>query len=32
MDEKGGRAEQVQRIFSLEYDPRWERPEPRQGP
>jgi hypothetical protein len=33
-DESGGRAERVQRIFSLEYDPSWERPQPRpcQGP
>ncbi len=28
-DESGGRAERVQRIFSLEYDPAWERPVPR---
>ncbi|MDB5309916.1 MAG: hypothetical protein JWO38_4118 [Gemmataceae bacterium] len=25
----GDRAEQVQRIFSLEYDPAWARPQPR---
>lgn len=25
----GGRAERVQRLFSLEYDPSWERPQPR---
>lgn len=24
-----GRAEQVQQIFSLDYDPNWKRPEPR---
>ena len=28
-DESGGRAERVQQIFSLEYDPTWERPQPR---
>jgi hypothetical protein len=28
-DERAGRAEQIQRIFSLEYDPTWERPQPR---
>jgi hypothetical protein len=28
-DERGGRAERVQRLFSLEYDPTWERPQPR---
>ncbi len=28
-DEAAGRAEQVQRIFSLEYDPAWEKPQPR---
>jgi hypothetical protein len=26
-DESGGRAERVQQIFSLEYDPAWERPQ-----
>ncbi|MFO0851223.1 MAG: hypothetical protein U0871_22105 [Gemmataceae bacterium] len=25
----GGRAEAVQRLFSLDYDPAWERPTPR---
>ena len=25
----GGRAERVQQIFSLDYDPTWERPQPR---
>ncbi len=28
-DETEGRAEQIQRIFSLEYDPKWEMPKPR---
>jgi len=28
-DESGGRAERIQRVFSLEYEPAWERPEPR---
>jgi hypothetical protein len=28
-DQSGGRAERVQRIFSLEYQPGWARPEPR---
>jgi hypothetical protein len=28
-DESGGRAERVQKIFSLDYDPAWERPQPR---
>ncbi|MGL4555314.1 MAG: hypothetical protein ACRC33_29455, partial [Gemmataceae bacterium] len=28
-DESGGRAERVQRLFSLEYDAGWEKPEPR---
>jgi hypothetical protein len=28
-DEAEGRAEQIQRIFSLEYDPAWELPKPR---
>jgi hypothetical protein len=28
-DESGGRAERVQKIFSLDYDPTWERPQPR---
>jgi hypothetical protein len=28
-DESGGRAERIQRIFSLDYDPKWERPQPR---
>jgi hypothetical protein len=29
LDESGGRAERIQRIFSLDYDPSWERPKPR---
>jgi hypothetical protein len=28
-DKSGGRAERIQRIFSLDYDPTWERPQPR---
>jgi hypothetical protein len=28
-DESGGRAERIQQIFSLDYDPNWERPKPR---
>jgi hypothetical protein len=28
-DESGGRAERIQQIFSLDYDPKWERPQPR---
>ena len=28
-DPSGGRAERVQQIFSLDYDPSWERPQPR---
>lgn len=28
-DQSGGRAERVQKIFSLEYDPGWEKPRPR---
>jgi hypothetical protein len=27
-DQSGGRAERIQKIFSLEYDPSWERPQP----
>ena len=30
-DESGGRAERVQQIFSLEYEPGWERPQPGQA-
>lgn len=29
LDQSGGRAERVQKIFSLDYDPNWERPKPR---
>jgi hypothetical protein len=28
-DLSGGRAERIQKIFSLDYDPSWERPKPR---
>jgi hypothetical protein len=28
-DHSGGRAERIQKIFSLEYDANWERPKPR---
>ena len=28
-DESGGRAERIQKIFSLDYDPQWKRPTPR---
>jgi hypothetical protein len=28
-DRSGGRAERIQKIFSLDYDPSWERPQPR---
>lgn len=28
-DQSGGRAERIQRIFSLEYDATWEKPKPR---
>jgi hypothetical protein len=28
-DESDGRAERIQQIFSLDYDPSWERPQPR---
>jgi hypothetical protein len=28
-DTSGERAERIQRVFSLEYDPKWERPTPR---
>jgi hypothetical protein len=28
-DQSGGRAERIQKIFSLDYDPRWEKPQPR---
>jgi hypothetical protein len=29
LDESPGRAERIQKIFSLDYDPAWERPTPR---
>ena len=29
LDLSGGRAERIQKIFSLDYDPTWERPKPR---
>jgi hypothetical protein len=29
LDRSGGRAERLQQIFSLSYDPNWERPQPR---
>ena len=29
LDRSGGRAERIQQIFSLEYDPNWKRPLPR---
>jgi hypothetical protein len=29
LDGEGGRAERIQKIFSLEYDPAWVRPKPR---
>jgi hypothetical protein len=29
LDQSGGRAERVQQIFSLEYDPSWVKPQPR---
>jgi hypothetical protein len=28
-DQSGGRAERIQQIFSLEYDPQWEKPAPK---
>ena len=28
-DQSGGRAERIQKIFSLEYEAEWERPKPR---
>ena len=28
-DQSGGRAERIQQIFSLAYDPAWEKPKPR---
>ena len=29
LDQSGGRAERIQQIFSLDYDPAWEKPKPR---
>jgi hypothetical protein len=29
LDPSGGRAERIQQIFSLAYDPKWDRPQPR---
>lgn len=29
LDPSGGRAERIQQIFSLDYEPNWERPKPR---
>jgi len=28
-DQSGGRAERIQQIFSLDYDPSWQKPKPR---
>ena len=28
-DKSGGRAERIQQVFSLDYDPSWEKPKPR---
>ena len=28
-EQKDGRAERIQKLFSLDYDPSWERPKPR---
>jgi hypothetical protein len=28
-DQSGGRAERIQQIFSLDYDPKWDKPKPR---
>lgn len=28
-DQENGRAEHIQRLFSLDYDPSWEKPKPR---
>ncbi|MFO0967756.1 MAG: hypothetical protein U0793_19515 [Gemmataceae bacterium] len=28
-DQSGGRAERVQQVFSLDYDAKWEKPQPR---
>jgi hypothetical protein len=29
LDPSGGRAERIQKLFSLDYDPNWKRPQPR---
>ena len=29
LDRSGGRAERIQQVFSLDYDPTWEKPQPR---
>jgi hypothetical protein len=29
LDQSGGRAERIQKIFSLDYDPDWKLPQPR---
>ena len=29
LDRSGGRAERIQQVFSLDYDPNWKRPQPR---
>ena len=29
LDPSGGRAERIQKLFSLDYDPSWKRPQPR---
>ena len=28
-DQSGGRAERIQQVFSLDYDPTWDKPKPR---
>jgi hypothetical protein len=28
-DQSGGRAERIQQVFSLDYDPTWQKPQPR---
>ncbi len=28
-DPSGGRAERIQKLFSLDYDPKWQRPQPK---
>jgi hypothetical protein len=29
LDQSGGRAERIQKVFSLDYDPEWKLPQPR---